>query len=683
MNTSICKKKLLHFINYHKQVFNSLEIESEWESTTWNVRNWTTSRYASNNLIFTCFNYKKKDTKDKMSKEYTDFIKAFAIYIQRKRDIKFSTLRNYIKSLRIIYNIMKTRNEESLIYLTRWHFDEALLDLKTNMIKIDSYNAAANLKAIADTIDDLQITYSKINYIHSEKPQRYYFNYKELAEINSNDIRINNDKLPSNEALLAYAQCTNNPLNDSEAIILRTIDLLIATGQRVNEITFIPFKCLVKVPQKDQNNNNLLNSEGDPIINWGIRYYPEKNMSPRIHWLAESDVPLALRAVQDLKRLTRPIRAVAKFQEKHKKLWKYNSDDIVSDSDLLEYLHYESIKKLHFSLSHKKIAPHHQIKTKNSQNKNKTITQKFYRAGDIEDLYTHKINDHIALKEGDNIILKTSEILSITFDNNSSNKIFPRKIIYQDIAIALGGNKDCASIFSIRGLTEADGSRIKIRSHQLRHWRNTIYELGGMSNVNQAIAMGRQLLNQNVAYHHPTLKEHTEVHKDYLKFNNLEEKVDFLKTGIIENRILGHLTETYHDLKLNKGDTTAELFLKTFANTLHITPYGICTNDFSLQPCPLHLECWNSCSNLHMTGSDHEVKNITELIIKTEENLTLMQEEKGEEFGIDRFSNRLERQLENMKRALELAKKGENTKVFPEGKDLSLSNKKTDVINGK
>jgi hypothetical protein len=40
--------------------------------------------------------------------------------------------------------------------------------------------------------------------------------------------------------------------------------------------------------------------------------------------------------------------------------------------------------------------------------------------------------------------------------------------------------------------TEADGSRISLRTHQSRHWRNTLYKLGGMTEIQQALAMGRK-----------------------------------------------------------------------------------------------------------------------------------------------------------------------------------------------
>jgi len=682
MKISSNEKNLSDFIDLHKQIFKSLQIPNEWNEIIWNVRNWIKDRNPCNNIIFSVY----KSGVLRMSEEFEDFTKAFSIYIQRKKSIGYGATRNYVRCLRILYNIMKDRNEISPSQLTRWHFDETIFIL-SKQHKTNLYNISACLGAIANILDDLQITPSPILFINKEKPQKHYYDYKQLSEISSGNTRINNDKLPSYEAMVAYAKCTNNPINDNEAIILRTIDLLIATGQRINEITCIPFNCLVETPEKDNNGNIVLNSSGKAILNVGIRYYPEKNMSPRVHWLADQDIPLVIRAIADLKKLTEPIREIAKFQEKYKRLWKFDSEYIISDSELLEYLCVGNINNLHSFLSFRKIKPSHKCVI-DEMTENKQKIKKFYKAGDIENLFISKINNHIVLNEGKKIILKTSDILSITFDYRHTKsrvnmiKILPRKLHYREIADALGTGPRMSSIFTVRGLTETDGSRIKIKTHQPRHWRNTLYELAGMSNVNQALAMGRQLLDQNVAYHHPTLEEHTQTHRDFLNFNSVAEKVEFLKTGIRSKNILGELTETYHNIKLKKGDNIAELFLKTFANAMHITPYGVCTNDFSLQPCPLHLECWNGCSNLHMTGSDHETEQLQGLIAQTEDNLIRMQKEESIEFGVNRFTNRLEKQLNNMKKALELAKKSKNIRLFPEGIDLSSGNRKIDIISG-
>jgi len=132
-----------------------------------------------------------------------------------------------------------------------------------------------------------------------------------------------------------------------------------------------------------------------------------------------------------------------------------------------------------------------------------------------------------------------------------------------------------------------------------------------MSNVQQALAMGRQKLTQNATYQHTSLLERTSSHRDYLSFRTPKEKVQFLHDGIREQKILGEITQLYHELKLSKGKDVAEVFLKTHANAIHITPFGGCTHDFSQAPCPKHLQCWNGCGHLHrvLQAKKNEFKN--------------------------------------------------------------------------
>ncbi|WP_256588019.1 hypothetical protein [Pseudomonas sp. LG1D9] len=177
-------------------------------------------------------------------------------------------------------------------------------------------------------------------------------------------------------------------------------------------------------------------------------------------------------------------------------------------------------------------------------------------------------------------------------------RVIPRRVTLLDINRALGNDEKYPSIFSRRSLTESNGAPIRLTSHQPRHWRNTIYHLTGMSDVQQALALGRKRLDQNVYYQHTSIEENTAAHHEFLAFNSHHERIDFLHTGIRDKRIQGALTDSYHALLSDKGTTTAEAFLTVHATALHVTPFGGCIHDFSQAPCPKHLQCWNGCSHL-------------------------------------------------------------------------------------
>lgn len=59
-----------------------------------------------------------------------------------------------------------------------------------------------------------------------------------------------------------------------------------------------------------------------------------------------------------------------------------------------------------------------------------------------------------------------------------------------------------------------------------------------------------------------------------------------------------------------------------------------------------------------------------------------MKKEGEGEFGANIHIDRLEKQLGNMEKAMQLAEKAKQIRLFPDGNDLSKNNIKTDIING-
>jgi hypothetical protein len=191
-----------------------------------------------------------------------------------------------------------------------------------------------------------------------------------------------------------------------------------------------------------------------------------------------------------------------------------------------------------------------------------------------------------------------------------------------------------------------------------------------MSNVQQALAMGRKRLDQNIAYQHTNLLERTQSHHDYIAFSSIGEKMAYMHDGIRTKAVVGSITETYHHLREIEGNETAEKFLLTHAQAMHITPYGACGHDFSQTPCPKHLQCWDNCSHLHRTPSPAEESRLSMQIVAQERILAQLKEHGTGDFGSDVWIDDLEKKLANMKRALALKPQGQPVRVFPHGKSI-------------
>ncbi|HBO3197819.1 hypothetical protein [Pseudomonas aeruginosa] len=690
MTLSRARPNLEGFITQEQVFFQSLPISTPWASPVWGVGSWLPQRNNQHALTFETHRQALEKTgypappKGPLPCNFQDFSKALIVYLQRIRNLKFSMVAAYNIAVRRLYNPLFERCVSDPTQLTRGDFDRVVGFLRESGYK-NFYDAISHLQVVADTIDSLQITEIAIHFEHDAKPEKRRHDYISLHDPDrAVKQRKSDDILPSREAMEAYALCSNHPLSEGEEILLRVIDLLIATGQRGNEVAVIPYDCWVERPIKGTAGKVVVDANGKPIVECGIRYFAEKQFQSRVHWFAESDVPLARRAVERLKVLTQEQREIARWQEAHPgRLWNYSPQTAMSEVEVLDWLGFsenrETLRNLSVYFSRNGVHP-----LDETSHQNKAIKRR-YLAGDIERFLVPKLRGHAALTENVGgklcVVLKTSETLAMAFDgqfrlNGREANVFraiPRRVTLVDINRALGNDEKYPSIFSRRSLTESDGAPIRLTSHQPRHWRNTIYHLTGMSDVQQALALGRKRLDQNVYYQHTSIEENTAAHQEFLAFNSHHERIDFLHSGIRDKRIQGALTDSYHALLSDKGTTTAEAFLAVHATALHVTPFGGCIHDFSQAPCPKHLQCWNGCSHLHLMGTPSERVNLEKQAENLTTAITIMRDAGAGEAGSDVWLADQEDKLNNLKSVLARDTNAGVQRVFPNGHPMTVA----------
>jgi hypothetical protein len=692
MTLSRARPNLEDFITQEQAIFQSLPISTPWTSPVWGVGSWLPQRDNQHALTFETHRQALEKTgyptppKGPLPCTFQDFSKALIVYLQRTRSLKFSMVAAYNIAVRRLYNPLFERGVSDPTRLTRGDFDRVLEFLRESGYK-NLYDTTSHLQVIADTIDNLQLTEIAIHFEHDAKPEKRRHDYISLHDPDrAVKQRKSDDRLPSREAMEAYALCSNNPLSDGEEILLRVIDLLIATGQRGNEVAVIPYECWVERPIKGAMGDVVYDMHGSPLVECGIRYFAEKQFQSRVHWFAESDVQLAKRAVERLKALTTEQRQTAAWQELNPgRIWIHPPHSVISEAIVLDWLGFSKTqsanRNLYLFLMRNGIHP---FDNEPDERRGRPIKRR-YVAGEIERLLVPKLHGHAVLSENFGgelrIRLRTSETLAIAFDGQfrfggrEANvfRVVPRRVNLEDINRALGANPLYPSIFARRSFTESDGTPIRLTSHQPRHWRNTIYHLTGMSDVQQALALGRKRLDQNVYYQHTNIEEDTAAHQDFLAFNSHHERIDFLHMGIRDKRIQGALTDSYHALLSDKGTTTAEAFLTVHATALHVTPFGGCIHDFSQAPCPKHLQCWNGCSHLHLMGTPSERANLEKQAENLTTAITIMRDAGAGEAGSDVWLADQEDKLNNLKSVLARDTNAGVQRVFPNGNPMTVA----------
>lgn len=251
MTLSRARQSLEGFIKQEKVIFQSLSIPTPWESALWSVQHWLPQRLKQQTITFETQRQSLEKNgysvppKAALPLDFQDFCKALIVYLQRTRSLKFSMVAAYNIAVRRLYNPLFERRVSDPTQLTRGDFDRVVEFLRGSGYK-NLYDAISHLQVIADTIDKLQLTDTAIHFTHDAKPEKSRHEFISLHDPDrAVKQRKSDERLPSREAMEAYAICSNNPLSDGEEILLRVIDLLIATGQRGNEVAVIPGGCRI------------------------------------------------------------------------------------------------------------------------------------------------------------------------------------------------------------------------------------------------------------------------------------------------------------------------------------------------------------------------------------------------------------------------------------------------------
>lgn len=147
-----------------------------------------------------------------------------------------------------------------------------------------------------------------------------------------------------------------------------------------------------------------------------------------------------------------------------------------------------------------------------------------------------------------------------------------------DLARWLNSNdgKTKTSVFQRFGIVDPrTGEIAKFTWHDVRHWLNTQYQRGGLSQQQIALIFGRKDVGQNATYDQ----------------TSGEERAERLRNAVRQGGIVGEISETYSRLADISRDQ-AEEYLVGALRMINIMPHGLCTLNWAMSPCPHYLSCF-------------------------------------------------------------------------------------------
>lgn len=446
--------------------------------------------------------------------------------------------------------------------VSREHF-ETLLSLKPWSDK-----AKRDFFSVADVIDK--------NLLSEHCPVKPSIESKSktrlLPDLNA---RANERKLPDKDALFELTRIVFQevPTTFNDSVFFSILRLLILTGLRITEIYTLPVECLAWENHIDIVTGKNVGDIGGVGRSLKLRYYAEKQRGGACDILIEKfyHVP-------------------SRFE------------------GLIETTVIETLRAT---------APLREILERQSYAKNNHPDS---------DLRTFKTSSGRVVGTWQRLFLTTGAVLKLplseplTPDTAISTPLPAR--IYTALGRTLGSGS--ISFFKKYG-SPPEAKNLSIQPHSLRHLMNT--ELFRLNVADTVIThqFGRVSVAQSYEYDHRSLAEK-------LKFVQLPStSCPHIPPGSTQELVAkmvvsgvaatSHLGKSFKRIQAEHGDAAAFAYLAANSDGFHVTPYGFCTNSFSINPCTRHLRCFDRCKHFAASGLPEHRETLLDL----RERLVVMQ----------------------------------------------------------
>jgi Uncharacterized protein conserved in bacteria len=237
---------------------------------------------------------------------------------------------------------------------------------------------------------------------------------------------------------------------------------------------------------------------------------------------------------------------------------------------------------------------------------------------------------------------------------------------------AISGKGSGDSLFERYGQTDEDRA-FRLTSHSLRHLQNTELFRLGVADTIITKKFNRRSVQQSHVYDHRSLAEDlADIALPPEAEERLGDKALQVFKLISANKARGPVVDEFRRVQLEYGDEAAFDYLNAEADGLHVTPYGLCMNSFTSDPCPKHLECFNGCLHLARTNVISEQENLERMrdrFAKVIITLEALPEDRRNIGWANQLTHARVR-YENIVKALGTEP---GMQVFPDGADLSVT----------
>ncbi|RJG12189.1 integrase [Pseudomonas cavernicola] len=409
-------------------------------------------------------------------------------------------------------------------------------------------------------------------------------------------------KLPSQAVLDALPQIYLMAKEPSDVIVTSAVAIMLGSPDRIHEVVQLPVDCEVWQSR----------GEGQALA-YGLRWLPGKGAAPMIKYPTTPMAGVVQEAIERIRLSTREARAVA--------LWYDHNPAKIYLPEHLEHLRAQefiTFRELGDVLwgGGASAAPQNWCKS-NGVELSYTKRRARVHFAAVEKIVLGMLPEHFPFVDIAKS-LRFSEALFVVRRNEFHATRGTYLGVIEGVTIdhicdRLGAGSDHGkqSVFDRAGFTDIEGKSIKVRSHQMRHYLNTLAQSGSMSQLDIAKWSGRKDIRQNAAYNQMTQGQ----------------VVSLIRESIGDKLLsIGPLAELP-----KRSLIPRDQFSRLKVPTAHTTDLGYCIHDYVMSSCQLHGDCTNCREHVCIKGNVQHAQAAHRMLAETCEllNQAIAVESKG------------------------------------------------------
>lgn len=597
-------ENLSEFISMSRSQLTIFGAGLQFDDMEWDVTEAIQQKGRGKERVRVCFSTQEsaEDTlPTQMAEPFVLFAKAYVRYMQGIRPTKNQAFR--VTALRALDAAFRKSDHASLVMIDGGTFNRAARVIAERLKESTAYRVGTQLELIAKFISEHRLTAIPLSWRCPIKRPL------DAVRVGPEFDKRRSEKMPSQAALDALPKTFLVATQPRDLLFSSIAAILCSAPDRINEVLLLAENC--EVHDKTSSGKAA----------YGLRWKPAKGADPMVKWIIPSMAAVVAEAIAKIRRLTEDARRIARWYELNpEKLYLPQNVEHLRIKSLLTM---DEVREIILQEEGSASFANLWCATNNVP-VIKRGGRMCARFADVEKaaiallpIGFPMLNAETGLKFSDALIVvrrnelhSTKGTFGCVVEPVSSNQV--------NTALGTRSAHGFESIFDRLGFTEPDGSRIRVSTHQFRHYLNTLAQSGGMSQLDIAKWSGRLDVRQNEAYDHVTA----------------DQMVAKIRESIGDQTLMfGPLATLPKNIPLSRDE-----FARLKIPTAHTTDLGFCVHDYTMMPCERHADCINCNEHVCVKGDEDKTMRVRHRLKEAKQLLSRAEEAKTQGYyGADRW----------------------------------------------